>query len=77
VYPRNKKDNKRACRIGFCVVKFDMHKAYDGVEWIFLRDMVTKLGFHCQWTDLVMECVTPVTYPVMYNSQPVEGFTPT
>ena len=54
-----------------------MQKAYDRVEWIFLRNMMIKLGFHSQWVDLVMACVTSVTYSVRYNSQMTDIFNPT
>jgi hypothetical protein len=54
-----------------------MHKAYDRVEWNFLEEMMRRLGFHCQWIELVMACVTSVSYSVRFNSQLTEEFKPT
>jgi hypothetical protein len=36
-----------------------------------------KLGFHTQWVDLIMACVSSVTYSVRFNSQTTEEFVPT
>jgi hypothetical protein len=54
-----------------------MHKAYDRVEWEFLRKMMLRLGFHQEWVDLVMACVTLVSYDVRFNSQLTDEFIPT
>jgi hypothetical protein len=43
-------------------VKLDMHKAYDWVEWIFLGNMMRKLGFAKRWIGLMMACVSSVRY---------------
>ena len=53
-----------------------MHKAYDRVEWIFLRSMMEKLGFHEQWIDMVMACVSSVRYKIRFNSQETDMFVP-
>jgi hypothetical protein len=54
-----------------------MHKAYNKVEWNFLKEMMIRLGFHNQWVDLIMECVTSVSYSIRINSEVTESFVPT
>ncbi|VFQ97974.1 unnamed protein product [Cuscuta campestris] len=39
---------------GWVGLKLDMAKAYDRVEWGFLRKMMEKLGFDSRWIELVM-----------------------
>jgi hypothetical protein len=69
--------NKKTGKHGYCVVKLDMHKAYDRVEWRFLENMLIRLGFHQNFVELLMACVRSVKYKVRYNDQETEGFTPT
>jgi hypothetical protein len=68
--------NKRQGNRGICVVKLNMHKAYDRVEWHFLRDMMVRLGFDQGWVNLIMSCVSSVNYRVWFNSEETETFTP-
>ena len=68
---------KRAGKEGLCAIKLDMHKAYDRVEWCFLKEIMLKLGFKESWVNLIMKCVSSVEYRVRINDDEMESFKPT
>ena len=55
------------------VVKLDISKAYDRVEWVFLQKVMLKLGLDEKWVQLAMETVCTATYSVLINGEP-KGF---
>ena len=54
-------------------MKLDISKAYDQVEWNFLRQMMIRLGFDERWVDLAMETVRTATYSILNNGK-LKGF---
>ena len=53
-----------------------MSKAYDRIEWLFLRRMMQALGFDEAWIELVMVCITSVEYKVIQDGCEVGPIVP-
>lgn len=61
----------------YCVYKLDVAKAYDRVDWGFLKGVLFIYGFNKKWTQWIMICVQSVRYSVKYNGELLERFKPT
>jgi hypothetical protein len=68
--------SKRRGKVGYAVVKLDTSKAYDRVEWLFLSDMMSRMGFSQVWIELIMKCVSTVRYKVKVNGSLTEEIIP-
>ena len=62
---------------GYIVVKLDMSKAYDRVEWDFLEAIMVKIGFASRWVQLIMTFVRTVFFSMIVNGIPYGKITPT
>ncbi|KAL4278813.1 hypothetical protein GQ457_03G026150 [Hibiscus cannabinus] len=69
------KKKKLGC-MGSFALKVDMSKAYDRVEWGFLRQVMLKMGFCEDWVSLVMNCVSSPIYSVVVNGVLSDYFAP-
>ena len=52
------------------LLKTDMSKAYDRLEWPFLEGILQVMGFAPLWISWIMGCVTSLTFSVLINGHP-------
>lgn len=64
---------KERCSMAF---KIDMSKAYDRLEWDFIKTVLEKFGFHSKWVQWIMQYVSTVSYSFLLNSTIKGSITP-
>jgi len=53
-----------------CLMKFDLRRAFDCVDWEFLRLILYKIDFkhrHVQW---VLACISSMSMAILINGRP-------
>ena len=67
--------NKRKGKEGFMVIKIDLEKAYDRLEWCFTRKVLTCFGFPPNITKLIMSCISSSSTSLLFNGEKLPPFT--
>ncbi|XP_075092223.1 uncharacterized protein LOC142172493 [Nicotiana tabacum] len=57
-----------------CMIKVDIRKAYDSVEWSFLKAVRLEFGIPYKMVALIMECVSTVSYTLLLNGGLTDKF---
>lgn len=49
------------------LMKIDLRKAYDSIEWKFMEEIFVGLDFFDHFTKCIMECITTPRFTLMVN----------
>ncbi|KAL2475523.1 Uncharacterized protein Adt_36259 [Abeliophyllum distichum] len=63
----------RKTRGGNVVLKLDMAKAYDRVDWTFLLKVLQSFGFDHDWLDKIERCINNCGFSIVFNGE-LKGF---
>ena len=53
-----------------CLLKVDLRKAYDMMDWYFNKDMMIALKFPETFISIVYTCISTAQFAIMLNGQP-------
>ncbi|XP_026443826.1 uncharacterized protein LOC113343678 [Papaver somniferum] len=56
------------------VIKLDMSKVFDRLEWSFLIKVFRYFGFSDDFCDLIFQCISTTSLSVILNGSPCEDF---
>lgn len=56
------------------VMKIDLHKAYNCVDWSYIRLILYKVGLRSHNVEWIMACTTSVCFVVLINGLPSTFF---
>ncbi|KAH9769616.1 reverse transcriptase domain-containing protein [Citrus sinensis] len=65
----NKIRQSRGKKYGLVALKLDISKAYDRIEWNFLKTTMQQLGFSANWVNLIMNCISTASFSVLINGE--------
>lgn len=68
--------NRKKGKKGLIVVKLDIHKVYDSINWNFLERVLEAFGFPKRLLDLILLGIRNSDISVMWNGEKLNPFKP-
>ena len=56
------------------LLKVDLDKVYDKVDWIFLKEVLIAFGFHHDWVKWIGNLVSTTFFSILVNGAPSATF---
>lgn len=67
-------DNAKVKKAKCMMFKIDFAKAYDTMDWGYLKEIMECLDFNKTWIEWIMECVSSAQASVLVNGSPSGNF---
>ena len=58
------------------LIKVDLEKTYDRLNWNFIYKILCLLGLPMEFIRIIMECITSVSMQILQNGELIESFSP-
>ena len=67
---------KKKGKTGYMALKIDLEKAYDKLEWGFIRNILTRINLPTKLIDVIMSCVLMVSTSILFNGEALDPILP-
>ena len=68
--------SKKKGKTGYMAIKIDLEKAYNKIEWSFVREMLVRANFPPDLRDIIMSCVSTVSISILFNGEALNPIYP-
>ena len=68
--------SRKKGRSGFMAIKIDLEKAYDKLEWSFIRFMLNRVNLPQSLIKLIMSCISTVSTSILVNGGTLDPIFP-
>ena len=68
--------SKKKGRMGYMALKIDLEKAYDKLQWSFIRDMLIRANLPADLIDVIMSCISTVSTSILFNGEAMDPLYP-
>ena len=58
------------------IIKVDLEKAYDRLEWSFVTSMLVSLGFHSNIMELILSYIFTTSVALLFNGDQIGEICP-
>ena len=63
-------------KVGYMALKIDLEKAYDKLEWSFIRSMLFIFNLPENLIEIIMSYITTITTSILFNGGSLDAFSP-
>ncbi|KAK9988211.1 hypothetical protein SO802_028450 [Lithocarpus litseifolius] len=68
--------SRKKGKIGHMIIKVDLEKAYDRLEWSFIREVLQEARFPSDLIQVIMSCVSSTSSSILFNGGVLDPFFP-
>jgi hypothetical protein len=58
------------------LLKIDLAKAFDRLQWNFIKGALQRLGLHPHFINLINACISSTSFSILVNGEPTAYFRP-
>ena len=67
---------KKKGHFGVMALKNDLEKAFDRLEWSFIREILIHFNFPSDLIVIIMDCISSSTVYILFNGGKLDSFSP-